>query len=197
MSLIKRGKYFHFDFQIAGEQYRGPTKCTTRSAARTYEESVKAQVRNGTYGKLHAERDRAERTLGAAIRGYFQGREHQQSLKSGKRYTRVLVEIVGEHALFLEFDHYKVLKIRDAVAGLNVESRYAGCVRGDVQRKKPDGDPALNQRNKKLPRISEATVNRYMEFLRRVILWACANWKQPTPDVNWIKRRGDLCFGME
>ena len=47
MAVVKRGKYFHFEFAINGQRYRGTTKQTTKSAARQFESELIAEVRRG------------------------------------------------------------------------------------------------------------------------------------------------------
>jgi hypothetical protein len=46
MVISKRGKYWHYEFMIDGQKYRGTTKETVKSRANTVEALVIAEVRN-------------------------------------------------------------------------------------------------------------------------------------------------------
>src|ERR1700679_813867 len=46
MAITKRGKYWHFEFMIDGQKYRGSTKETVKSRAHTVEALKIADVRN-------------------------------------------------------------------------------------------------------------------------------------------------------
>jgi hypothetical protein len=46
MAITKRGKYFHYEFIIDGQRYRGSTKETVKSRAHTVEALKIADVRN-------------------------------------------------------------------------------------------------------------------------------------------------------
>jgi len=48
MSLDKRGNLWHYDFIVGGDRYRGTTKCTSKTAARAFEENVRRSVSLGT-----------------------------------------------------------------------------------------------------------------------------------------------------
>jgi integrase len=47
MAINKRGKYWHYEFMIDGQKYRGTTKETVKSRANTVEALLIAEVRNG------------------------------------------------------------------------------------------------------------------------------------------------------
>jgi integrase len=46
MAINKRGKYWHYEFMLDGQRYRGSTKETVQSRARTVESLLIAEVRN-------------------------------------------------------------------------------------------------------------------------------------------------------
>src|SRR5438270_5345159 len=46
MAIIKRGKYWHYEFMLDGQRYRGTTKETVQSRARTVESLRIAEARN-------------------------------------------------------------------------------------------------------------------------------------------------------
>src|SRR3981189_3706341 len=45
MAITKRGKYWHYEFMIDGQKYRGTTKETVRSRANTFESLLIAEIR--------------------------------------------------------------------------------------------------------------------------------------------------------
>lgn len=47
MSLIKRGKYYHYAFMVAGVRYHGSTKETTKTAAMTFEALLRDRICKG------------------------------------------------------------------------------------------------------------------------------------------------------
>lgn len=86
MSLIKRGKVWHYHFFVDGQRYRGSTKQTTESKARLFESQMIAQIQTGTFAaisrKVPTLRDYSER--------FMQWVENTNDLKPNtRRYYRV------------------------------------------------------------------------------------------------------------
>src|SRR5260370_39888706 len=46
MAVLRRGKYWHYEFMIDGRKYRGTTKETVKSRANTFEALRIADIRN-------------------------------------------------------------------------------------------------------------------------------------------------------
>jgi integrase len=187
MSIVKRGKIFHYDFWHAGQRFQGSTQCKNKADAIL----VERQVREGCkpmHGQMIPAKDR---TLDNALMGYFKGRKDQKSLKSSRRYAAVFCDLLGPKCKILELDHDQLLSLREQLEALRVESRYEGCRSESRDRGAGKSLVTCNQANPDLQCLSNATVNRYLQFLRRVIRWGSANWRQPLPEINWSKRRND------
>ena len=186
MSVVKRGAIYHYDFQYRHKRYQGSTNCKSKADAFLVERKVREALKAG-----QRQTSPEDQTLANAVLGYFKGRNKQKSLKSSRRYALVFCDLLGEHCLLLKLSHTDVLDLREKVAALRVESRVQGCKaigRGDVL---TSVDSSANQCNSSLPRLSVPTVNRYMQFLRRLMRWAAADWSEKPPSINWARQIHD------
>jgi site-specific recombinase XerD len=69
MSLFKRGRIWHYDFQLHGVRHRGTTEETSKTAAREKLDSIRANLRSLDRN------DREEVTIRAAARAWWDARQ--------------------------------------------------------------------------------------------------------------------------
>lgn len=159
----KKSPYWHYDFQFQGVRFHGSTGCTSRGAARRVEARKREQAAAGGI-------DNPRRpitppiTLGAAGERYFQevARDQASADLTDAQLDR-LTRGLGADTLLSELGD----KIETYIA------RRRGC----------------RARHKKT-RVANATVNREIELLRRVVRRAGTAWKRDVgAPIDWAGLR--------
>ena len=97
MSVYKKGKYFHFDFQFRGCRYNGSTGCTSKRKAEAYEQKVREDAALPT-------KRRPPITVDEAC-GIYQGRvEDLPSWPTTRYILDALVEGLGAKRLLSDVE---------------------------------------------------------------------------------------------
>lgn len=126
MTIYKRGRFWHYDFQERGVRY-GPktTKCTNKKDAQAFEDSLRLKVRQQ---KLTGQSQ--EWTLGQALDAWWS--EKLVNLRSSAAYdTRIkaIRSALGTDLPFLQVNSAAVLRFISIRQGLG---RKPGTIRDEV-----------------------------------------------------------------
>lgn len=163
----KASPYWAYDFVLKGVRFQGSSGCETKDEAREIERAIRVKaVRALHFGDGKPERE--EITIYAAFGRYWEeSAQHQAQADTEKQRMAVLMKLLGAETLLSAVDDDR---LTIAVARLRGRTR---AVHGAGAR-----------------RISNGTVNRYIECLRRVWrraskLWSVRVGTEPT----WSEHR--------
>jgi integrase len=151
----KRSSYFQYDFEYRGQRYRGSCETADKRLAEAYVRRLRSRIEQETLSGK-----RPEMTLDAALARYMQEvAQFQSSLYDVHRMNLRLAPALGKTRGLTEID--------DDLLG-----RYIVKRRGEKARRKDTT-------------VSNATVNREIEYLRRVFKRAETIWKVQVTQPNW------------
>lgn len=164
MPVFKRPRspYWWYSFTVNGRRFRGSTQAADRATA----EIIEAKLRHdaliqGVTGR------RPEMTLDAAFGRYFlEVADFQTTADDTARASARILARLGKSTLLSEVG-------TDQLAG------YIAKRRGDRIGKKPKKGPDPRRL------VSNATVNRDLELLRRVFRRADKTWKVAVAEIEW------------
>lgn len=171
---LKGRKVWHYAFQVDGVRFRGSTRTTKEATAKKVEERVLKEVLEGTHGKLKA------MACSEAFERYFQEKAlGRPSEADTDAMLKRLQDHFGEKA--------KLTELADPDRIGEYIARRRGQPKAHVARARKR--PGHNQ-GPLGPEdlVSNATVNREIELLRRVLRRAQTVWKRHTgPLPNWAE----------
>lgn len=152
----KNSPFYQCDFWIDGRRFCRTTKATTRSAAKQREKELKREIRTAIE---NAARRRSPMTLAAALKRYWD--EHGQYLRSR------------------ESEWQKMRRIRESEE-IDINTLLADIddpdIASHVARRRAQENRNYTKAGDK-PLIGNATINREVEFLRRLFRRADKHWK--------------------
>lgn len=160
----KGSPHFHFDFQFKGVRHYGSTGCVKRADAEEFERAHRTKIGHAyAYGK---EPDKTAMTVRQAFDRYYLEVSEHRALPKNDLFR--LVTIATALGPDLPFE-----QINDDKVALMVAKLRARTVM--TKRDSPDGTPRLQL-------ITNATVNRFTECLRRTWRRAARVWKIASGD---------------
>ncbi|MBR1206991.1 site-specific integrase [Bradyrhizobium sp. AUGA SZCCT0051] len=169
----KRSQYWQYEFQIKGHRFYGSTRSDNEREARAIEEEEKRKARANVEHWIAASREPL--TLKRACDRWWD--EHGQNLADLKIKSALdrIVEILGGKIQLHDI-------VDDTVAHLVAERRRDRRRDRTVVEK---GKPKILYRA-----ITNSTVNRTLDLLRRVMRRAKENWNTALPnEPTWKKHR--------
>lgn len=167
MAIYKRGGYWHYDFELDGERYRGSTKLA--ATTKTPTPNVKAWVKSYRERAVMGEVSRKALSLEDAADKWFAARaDGKKSAKTTAFRIAILLRNLGAETL--------VPAIDDA------------AVEGAMQRRRLE---PTRQSSKKAVRFpANATVNRdIIDTLRPILRYAKKYLRQTVQDIDWADLR--------
>lgn len=97
MSVYKKGKYFHFDFQLHGRRYSGSTGCTSKRKAEAVEQKAREEA-------ILPSRQRPRITVDEACGLYQEKVERLRSWPTTRYILEALVQGLGAKHLLSDID---------------------------------------------------------------------------------------------
>src|SRR5262245_43165381 len=153
MSLTKRGKYYSYEFQFKGQEYRGPTHQTDKNKAKLFEAKVRSDV-------------------AMAERGLAPKEEKEVLLFSTFIRERFIPHVEREHATkpgTMNFYLYTATRLLD-FPGFN--AKRLDEINGNVIEKYKEWRTIQKKRRGKKGRTQVSTINSELRVLRKALLWA-------------------------
>lgn len=147
MGIYRRGKVWWFSFSIKGKPYRGSCKTVDETAAQQYHDKLKHEAWSERVLK-----EKQRRTWEEASKKWLAEHQHKRSKKDDERYADFWLAQFNEIGV-----KYLDEVTPDVVADIRDE---------EVGRPKQRGDDV----------VKPATVNRYLSYLRAVMLAAAREW---------------------
>lgn len=118
MSVYRKGRFWHYDFQYKGRRYHGSTGQESKRAAETVERSERLKAATGTYA------DAGEMTLEDAANRYWQEvASTKRAAKHTERQLRVMMTCVGPALKLREIDSPDVVTAIARRRGMMVGKR--------------------------------------------------------------------------
>lgn len=158
----KKSRFWHYDFWLSGDRFRGSTKAETREAA----ELIVAKIRHDALvGAVTGKRPSL--TLDAALARYWL--DHAAALPSAAttQYQGAnLVRLLGANTLLEDMDDARI-------------ADFVSRRRGEAHK------PTKPVKGKERRLISPASVNRELGLLRRVMRRADRAWKVAVATPDW------------
>lgn len=94
MSIYKRGRYWHYDFQIDGQRFYGPTKIDAKRKAQAFAKALRQEAIMGRLGR------HATMTLGeGADRWWLEVGRHLRTAAGARKRLDVLLRLIGRDTL--------------------------------------------------------------------------------------------------
>ena len=167
-----KGKpFYHYDFQMKGIRYHGSTHCASKRDAERYERDLRTEIASGRREKPTITLD-----LGAALywddKGQFEANSATTEYQLGN-----LVRLIGGPMLVHDIDDLTVSRF---VAVRRSERKRRGIKK--ARRVKKGELPAPPP-----PLVSNATVNREIELLKRLLRFLAGRYR--VGEVDWIKHK--------
>lgn len=161
MSISKRpgSPFYQFDFTVKGDRFRGSTEAKDAATAR----SIETKLRNDALLGAHFKR-KPRMTFNVAFERYWQERGQfcGSAMSAIDLHTRHILGHFGESLYLDELDDSRTSKW------------IAEQVNSESSRKKP---------------LSNATINRRLEFMGTVLKRARTLWGIETPELNITKHK--------
>jgi hypothetical protein len=167
VAIYRRGDFWHFDFVVDGERYRGSTKlaATTQKPTPNVRAWVKAYRERAVMGEV----SRNAISLEDAADKWFAARaDGKKSAKTTMFRILILMRHLGAETLVPSIDNAAV---EAAMQGRRLE-------------------PTNHSRKDKVRFPANATVNRdIIDTLRPIMRYARKYLRQPTQDIDWTDLR--------
>jgi len=158
----KSSPYFQYDFQRAGVRFHGSTGCTTRREAEAFE---RIEKKKAAEAKTEATRPQQPSITVAWLR--FWEEKGQYDAKSDTTFARMEVLQDGLSQ-----------ELRDRSRPAAITEIDADAIASYIAKRR-----GVKGRNKKL--LSNATINRELQILRRIMRRAQRVWKMPVHLPAW------------
>lgn len=167
-----KGKpFYHYDFQMKGNRYHGSTHCVSKRDAERYERDLRTEIASGRREKPTITLD-----LGAGLywddKGQFEANGATTEYQLGN-----LVRLIGGPMLVHDIDDLTVSRF---VAVRRSERKRRGVKK--VRRVKKGELPAPPP-----PLVSNATVNREVELLKRLLRFLSGRYR--VGEIDWKKHK--------
>ncbi|MCD2185213.1 tyrosine-type recombinase/integrase [Rhizobium sp. GN54] len=169
MSVYKSPKspFYQYDFQIQRRRFFGSTEASNKKDAEAVERQLKAKARADI--ELEKKNGTGPLTLDVAAGGYWQAKGEAQANSAG--VWRTLNRFIATFGNDRRLD-----AITDRELTFYVTARKKDRLRGRVKDKA--GNPVRT--------VSNATINREIAILKRLMLWSRKAMKQDLPqEPNW------------
>ena len=161
MSVYRRGRFYHYEFQLANKTYTGSTKQTEDRAARAVERQARKDAAEGIE---RAELERA--TVGSVFKRYWEAHGCKLSWAPTLRAHMIgLGEFFGADTPFEGITKADLSKALEDYAAKDGRKNRGGTVR--------PGKP------------SESTVNRRLAVFRAIYLKARDEWDLPVQNISF------------
>lgn len=164
----KNSPYYHFDFQFRGERYYGSTGCVSKRDADRYERDQRTEAATG-------KKEKPSITLDDGFGIFWQDRgTFEKAHKTTEYQIANLLRLLGGATLLHDLDDLSISGMIARRRGETVRTTFTG----KAKRKKKRAEPRL---------VSNATVNREVELLKRMIRFLGGRYK--LPEIDWTKHR--------
>lgn len=115
MSVYKKGRFWHYDFQYKGRRYHGSTGQESKRAAETVERKRRLEAATGSYS------DAGEMTIQEAANRYWEEKaQFGRAAKHTKRQLQVMMTCVGPNLRLKEIDAPDVMSAITKRRGLDL-----------------------------------------------------------------------------
>lgn len=162
----KRSAFWWYDLTVQGTRLRGSTGATARDVAEVIETSIRhdALIRKATGAKPDLSLD------DACARYWGEVARFQSNAKNTARAVRRLLSRLGKTTPLSGLGSGKI-------------ADYVAKRRGDRRGRRARGAKGVDTR----PLVSNATVNRDLELLRRIMRRAARTWGAAVAEVGWTE----------
>lgn len=162
----KNSPNYHFDFQFKGVRYHGSTGCASKTDARKVERDKRTEVALGV-------KEKPSISLDEGFGMFWQDKARlERAAGSVEGQLASLSRLLGTATLLHDLDDLHVTSMIARRRGEFVRTGWKG------KSKRPRAAPRL---------VSNATVNREVELLKRVIRYLAPRYKVPT--IEWAKHK--------
>lgn len=162
----KNSPYYHYDFQHKGVRYHGSTGCSSKTDARKVEHDKRTEAAKGVKEKPSTTLDD-----GFGLFWHDRGR-FEKAHKTTEGQIETLVRLLGGGTFLHDLDDLSISSMIARRRGETVRTTWTG----KAKRKRKRAEPRL---------VSNATVNREIEVLRRAIRFLGGRFK--VPEIDWSK----------
>lgn len=164
----KNSPYYHYDFQFKGQRYHGSTNCTAKRDADRYERDRRTEAALGI-------KDKPSISIDDGFGLFWQSKGRLEKNHETVEYQLAnLGRLLGSTTLLHDVDDLSVAGMIARRRGEYVRTTYTG----KAKRKRERAPARL---------VSNATVNREVELLKRVVRFLAPRYKMPT--IEWGKHR--------
>lgn len=174
----KNSPYWHYEFQIKGVRYYGSTSCTSKRDAEQYERDRRSEAATGRIEKPSVTLDEGF-GLFWKIKGRF-----DKAHKTTEYQLENLQRLLSPRTQLHDLDD---IMISDFIARRRGEPKRSQVRKAKPPRKGRKAKPAPPANPTEIEYVSNASVNREVQLLRRVIRFLSSRYR--VPEIEWAQHK--------
>ena len=174
----KNSPYWHYEFQMKGVRYYGSTFCTSKRDAERYERDRRSEAATGRIEKPSV-------TLDEGFGLFWENKGRFDSARKTTEYQMAnLLRLLPAQMLLHDLDD---ITISGFIARRRGEPKRSQVRKAKRPRKGRKAKPALPADPAEVQYVSNASVNREVQLLRRVIRFLSKRYR--VPEIEWAQHK--------